>query len=829
MYAFFSREYLDDFAGRTVEFDIRRASRLGDMLFTNVRARRRLEEDAANGDPFDDAMRGILHAAHAAHGQAGFFLAGIDGRVSVFCASNALPAFSERLANGIPGIELGTRPLSPDILHRTCAAGGVITGAPAATLTGSEIDGVIDAMGNDNYLLAILARPLPDRTVGAIQDALRDYRDEYERNKSTEHVYGVAAKRTITETFPVAEKLSDLLASQLKRVAEGKADGFWRCCVWFAGENRETAAKLARNVCGAYMGESGDTESPRHFFTTDLPFRHGMLAIPDLILTMPADAPAAGAEEGFYEIAESLTTIRTTRELSAYFRLPTRPHNGFDALDTKVASDSAHAFNIYPPELPLESSFEIGSVEGSGAAYRISYQKLKQHLLVTGATRNGKTNTVSNILCHARRRGVPFVVIETAKKEYWRLSDRIDDLRVYSAGGDALPLRLNPFEPERGVCIGNHIDELICAFNGAFEMESPVSAALKNLFVHTYRAFGWDPGARAGDAARPYPTVGDALQLLQGFVESELHYGAEVQSNIRGAIENRLRTLTYGPVGNAVNTGEGASAESFFQGSTVIELDDLSTETRAFMANLLLIKMNQYLRRAAQTDSLRNIVVLEEAHNVFTNINESAPASGSKAIASNYFSNLLSEISAYGTAMIIADQNASKVNVNAISNTAIKIAHVSTLQENIDALSAPLRLSDYQRRMFPALGVGEAVIGVSGERAVCKVKIGYMKSDENAQYACIMCKGRASCRRNEMSALLDARASDLPYAGNLLLSLGGDPPALRNAARDILASLGGAELRARDRLCLLGLLLERVPLACSDIEKRRIVATCNVQ
>jgi hypothetical protein len=247
------------------------------------------------------------------------------------------------------------------------------------------------------------------------------------------------------------------------------------------------------------------------------------------------------------------------------------------------------------------------------------------------------------------------------------------------------------------------------------------------------------------------------------------------------------------------------------------------------MANLLLIKMNQYLRQSAQTASLRNIVVLEEAHNVFSNINESAPASGSKAIASNYFSNLLSEISAYGTAMIIADQNSSKVNVNAISNTAIKIAHVTTLQENVDALSSSLRLSDYQRKMFPTLGVGEAVVGMSGERAVCKVKIHYMKSDESVQYVCIMCRRRANCCRDEMNAVLDARAGDMLYVANLLLSLVGDPPALRNAAQEILASLGGAELYAHEKLCMLGLLLERTPLACSDIEKRRIVATYNFQ
>lgn len=62
--------------------------------------------------------------------------------------------------------------------------------------------------------------------------------------------------------------------------------------------------------------------------------------------------------------------------------------------------------------------------------------------------------------------------------------DTIPDLDVYSAGQDAKWLSIDPFTPEYGTVIGNHIDSLLYAFSGAFEMETPTRLALSGLLKY---------------------------------------------------------------------------------------------------------------------------------------------------------------------------------------------------------------------------------------------------------------------------------------------------------------------------------------------------------
>ena len=75
-----------------------------------------------------------------------------------------------------------------------------------------------------------------------------------------------------------------------------------------------------------------------------------------------------------------------------------------------------------------------------------------------------KPTQVMSILENVYRSSKTFCVIEPAKKDYWKMMNVVDDLYVFSSGYDARPLLINPLEPEDGVKIGNHIDELMYAF-----------------------------------------------------------------------------------------------------------------------------------------------------------------------------------------------------------------------------------------------------------------------------------------------------------------------------------------------------------------------------
>src|SRR5205085_4534905 len=88
---------------------------------------------------------------------------------------------------------------------------------------------------------------------------------------------------------------------------------------------------------------------------------------------------------------------------------------------------------------------------------------LTKHALVVGVTGSGKTNTCFRLLeqAWAGGRGVPFLVIESAKSEYRSLlhDPAFRGLRVFTVGDETTaPLRLNPFEVPAGVLVQSHLD-----------------------------------------------------------------------------------------------------------------------------------------------------------------------------------------------------------------------------------------------------------------------------------------------------------------------------------------------------------------------------------
>lgn len=86
-----------------------------------------------------------------------------------------------------------------------------------------------------------------------------------------------------------------------------------------------------------------------------------------------------------------------------------------------------------------------------GKSLQIARNDLTKHGLIVGVTGAGKTNTCFSLLEQVWNdgRGVPFMVIESAKSEYRALlnSPRFSGLRVFTVGDETIsPLRLNPFD-----------------------------------------------------------------------------------------------------------------------------------------------------------------------------------------------------------------------------------------------------------------------------------------------------------------------------------------------------------------------------------------------
>ena len=266
-----------------------------------------------------------------------------------------------------------------------------------------------------------------------------------------------------------------------------------------------------------------------------------------------------------------------------------------------------------------------------------------------------------------------------------------------------------------------------------------------------------------------------------------------------------------------MNTKSSITGKELCSGSVLVELDDLAISAKPFVMNLLLIKMNQFLRQQDNSNELKNVIVIEEAHNIFTEI--SGMANSSKAISSEYLSNLLSEIRAYGTGIVIVDQGASRIHSNAVANTSIKITHALAAQEDVNRVAFALNLNEFQKRVFRGLKTGESIVAVRGEEQVCKVRIRKAKTEKLSNLACLFCENRRFCEFEELSSLLGTmQRSDL-----LMAKIYRNRWETELFKQDVDSYLDQLGISDDEKACAFGYLLTNSDMPCGEREKRRIL------
>jgi hypothetical protein len=594
---------------------------------------------------------------------------------------------------------------------------GVIAGMPYCT--GFDADHVIHTMKGRDFAVSVLALPVPDSAIESICTNIENKRSEYQLIKER-HSRGELPQYANNTPLAGVDRLLTVLVSEYERFSTKRAQGFWSTCIRFATTDVESARMLGRCIIGAIKQH---TSLMSHPGIVDLS-ENGEYAS---VLTMPGILFSSLAYRGARQVAYP-TALCDSDSLAALIQLPRQSHQGFTVVDLDRGVSSIVDFDVTPPAAEGDC-IDLGLVAGSHQRYLIPIDKLNEHVLVCGLTKSGKTNTVKHILATVHERGIPFLVIEPVKSEYSELVETMPGLKVYTADSQTSPLLLNPLEPERGVYLSAHADSLVEVFNGAYDLEPPLRTALKNLIMYTYRQPGGVlPNSEFSDAvADPdimlFPTIREMRDLVDRFCAEELSHDTETRSAFRGAMEMRLTNLNLGLIGRITNTQVSTSASELCGGPAVVDLDLLSEDSKAFVTNLLLVKVSQHLRRQRKTQHLANLLVVEEAHNVFTNPQAYQQGQSSKMAATAFFANLLREIRAYGTGVVVVDQRPSMLDSNAIANTATSIVHALQEQQDIDAVSSSLRLSEYQRRRMPVLRRGEAIVSQVGEEQVCKVLV----------------------------------------------------------------------------------------------------------
>ena len=552
---------------------------------------------------------------------------------------------------------------------------------------------------------------------------VRDEDEETSRKTALQIGHGVASAIELAQDTPHSPAFSELLPGKC-RVAEpiqAALDLFAQ-----PGNSAGNIRELQRTLRG-YAMQTYNELNIRHW----IPFAYGLRG--EDVVRVPYLVNPAGA--------------------SVFFRLPVDLGGGlpglrlrqappdFDPGEARKVDEIDSSVNEFDESDDLDDQLEIviGQLH-SGGRISIKRDDLTRHTLIVGNTGSGKTWTTKHILSQL---DVPFLVIETAKKEYRNLlldprffRDNENPISVLTPGSEGVtPIRINPFELLAGVRVESHIGALLTCFEAALPLEGPLFAILEEGLVQAYTSLGWKLAESATDREvmpPPFPTM-TWFSLHLARLAASRGYQGELHSNIRAAISGRISPLT-----TRSGTSKGKLLDThlsypkiadLFEQRVVIELNDLRAEEKSLVTMFLLVFLREYRESDLQQNpdlmGLRHITVIEEAHNILASqpqgSSEESPNARNAAV--ERFSNMLTEMRSLGEGLIIADQSPHKILPDAIRNTNLQVVHQLRAEDDQKAASASMVMSEKQERFLAKLHTGNAAVFFTGLERATFVKI----------------------------------------------------------------------------------------------------------
>ena len=749
---------------------------------------------AADAQDVADLIYKRQQAAIVAASQAGYTLTTIisgngGGTVDIFFGvrgeGDVGEVFREQLQGVYPG--KGIEFVEEADIKNTLKAqkhGGVLTGIPTQKVEEEkqtfDLSSVVRSMNGQEFLLAIVSRPvakyetaqqlhglmnlkdrchaLANRQIGLEESAGINQSHAYQEAKGYSKsgtiapnivstiwrrlVGGVSStteteflSRSETDTVGWSENVGrslsyeqqNTLAMELESIADkliarlrnGLNTGLWESFITYA-TGSPTASQI---LSGTFAGEliKADPDA--------LPIRNVSGALPaDIPIFIPKERDGGSLISG-----NKLLSFLSSDEAALLMAPPLSSVPGYDirvkpALSLTDTRDCA--------------GYSIGRISEhgrvvKGSDFTISTDDIRKHIFVSGLTGSGKTTTVKHIL-----HGIdtPFLVIESAKREYRRLlADAKYDgnLRVHTVGDSGVsPIRHNPFMVLPGVSLITHIDNLKSIFYASFSLYGPMPYILEKCIYNIYKDRGWN--LTTGKHQRVeiktfedckhhrfiYPTIRDLIDDVNRYVKDELEYKGELQDNIRSAIVARLESLAVGAKGFLFNTHDFIDIEDLLKGRVVFELESLSDDDdKAFFVGLMLALVSEYRQGLAResvlthTDDLHHVLVIEEAHRLLKNVQTertSEMLGNPKGKAVESFCNLIAEMRSYGQGVIVAEQIPTKIAPDVIKNTNTKIIHRLVSLDDQIAVGTGLGLEERECRYLNQLSAGTALAHKEG-------------------------------------------------------------------------------------------------------------------
>ena len=631
--------------------------------------------------------------------------------------------------------------------------GGMFTGIPTDKLGAEkkslQIENICRGMQGKNFTYVVLASGISSIAVTFGHDRIIEEMENVFALINQTVSGGLQGNISVQKQDFNSKNYFENLEVLEQTLKVGTARGMWRVNGYFASDNQMDAKRLGNIIKASFSGEESKPEPFRvieYNSIKDVIGNTYMMA--DLVENPDLHPLGRWTRQGLPNpitlFIYKFQTILNSDQLATLCQLPTKEFSGY-YIDEYVEFDvSNRVKNNQQTPIPIGNICVAGRKDNVVAnnVYEIEKNDFTRHALIIGITGGGKTNTsksILNTLWNSERvqDKVPFMVIESAKREYWELRNLkgFEDLLVFTLGAEAsqtsVRYRINPFETNPNISLQTHIDYLLSTFKAAFDLYPPMPYILEKAVYEIYSDRGWDIVENINRyGLTEYPTLSDLYNKIDVIVDS-MGYHQEVQSNVKAALQARVYSLMIGGKGAMLNTPKSVSIEELLSRPVVMELEDLGDdETKSFVIGILLVQLYEYRKSQMTKGSkqLSHILMVEEAHRLLKNVSESGEGGNTRAKSVEFFCNLLAEIRTFGQGIIIADQIPTKLAPDTIKNTNLKIVHRTVALEDRETIGKAMNMNADQIEYLSSLRRGYAAVYAEGDNRPKCVKLPLVKS-----------------------------------------------------------------------------------------------------
>ncbi|RLF16221.1 MAG: hypothetical protein DRJ66_03375 [Thermoprotei archaeon] len=319
------------------------------------------------------------------------------------------------------------------------------------------------------------------------------------------------------------------------------------------------------------------------------------------------------------------------------------------------------------------------------APFYISLHDISSHIAIFGTTGSGKTTTAKTITLRLLKKGIGVLVLDW-HNEYSDLLD-VTEGTIYRLGLD--DVSINPLMHSSGYSLPEHIDFVTDLISDIFNLSHPQAYMLREALKKAYIK---------AKLQGKVPTIVDLVNEIE-----KLPIKSGWDHEVKTALLRRLKLLTEGPIGKALNGRHVIKVEDLLtQGLVIIELGHIRNVYAKQLLVFSILKMiyDYYVGRREIVNKVRHVTVIEEALN----------ATSIKTEGLHIIERMLSELRKYGESLIIISQSPTDIPSGVLKNTSVKIVHALREGRDVMTIINSLGLDKKYVEIFHALNTGDAIL-----------------------------------------------------------------------------------------------------------------------